>query len=243
MSLFPFNRCKPAVRSALVAVIVFVGLPGASAANAKGRPKLEIESPIDRMIREADRFATGDSAPAMGSVYSQATLMGDAYRDLRASRIDDIITVLVSDSASAISKGTTASQRKSSASGGVKTIFGKSVAPLGDLATLSGASTLDSQGSTGRESTLTTTLTARVTRVLPNGSLVIEGDKEVVVNAERQVIHLRGVIRTFDVSTSNTVRSDRVANLEVRVNGKGVVGDAIRRPNILYRILTGILPF
>jgi flagellar L-ring protein precursor FlgH len=50
-------------------------------------------------------------------------------------------------------------------------------------------------------------------------------------------------VRPTDVSPANTVRSDRLAQLEVRINGKGVVGDAVRRPFFLYRLLLGLLPF
>jgi flagellar L-ring protein precursor FlgH len=86
-------------------------------------------------------------------------------------------------------------------------------------------------------------LSARIARVLPNGYLVVEGTKEVVVNSERQVVTVRGIIRPVDLSTGNTVRSDQIAQMELKVNGKGVVGDAVRRPFILYRILLGLLPF
>jgi flagellar basal body L-ring protein FlgH len=54
---------------------------------------------------------------------------------------------------------------------------------------------------------------------------------------------MRGVIRPYDVSALNTILSDQVAELELTVNGKGVVGDAIRRPNFLFRLLRGLLPF
>jgi flagellar L-ring protein precursor FlgH len=57
------------------------------------------------------------------------------------------------------------------------------------------------------------------------------------------VIVIRGVIRPIDLNTANTIQSAQVAQMEVQVNGKGVVGDVIRRPNILYRILLGLLPF
>jgi flagellar L-ring protein FlgH len=228
----------------LIRLLVFA-LIGSLSTLAEKRVKEEKISPIDRMIRDSESRHAEPRAggPAMGSIYSTGSTLADAYRDLRASRIDDIVTIVVADKASAISKGTSASARKSSASGGVKSVFGRSIGPLTDMVGLSGETQLDAQGSTGRESALTTTLTARVTQVLSSGAMVIEGDKEVAVNSERQWVHVRGVIRTFDVSTANTVRSDRIANLEIRVNGKGLVGDAIRRPNILYRILTGILPF
>jgi flagellar L-ring protein precursor FlgH len=86
-------------------------------------------------------------------------------------------------------------------------------------------------------------MSARVTHVLPNGNMVVEGSKDVMVNSERQLVTVRGVIRWNDLTTAYTIRSDRIANLEIRVNGKGVVGDAVRRPNFLYRLLLGLLPF
>jgi flagellar L-ring protein precursor FlgH len=90
---------------------------------------------------------------------------------------------------------------------------------------------------------LNTTLTARVVAVLPNGAMLVESFKDVSINSERQTIMVRGVVRPADIGPGNTVLSDRVAQLEVRVNGKGVVGDAIRRPFFLYRLLLGLLPF
>ena len=79
--------------------------------------------------------------------------------------------------------------------------------------------------------------------MLPNGNLLLEGAKEVQVNSERQAVMVRGVIRPADLAPGNVVTSDRLAQLEVRVNGRGVVGDAVRRPFFLYRILLGLLPF
>jgi flagellar L-ring protein precursor FlgH len=111
------------------------------------------------------------------------------------------------------------------------------------MATMSGDQRLQGQGETTRESLLTTTLSARVTHVLPNGNLVVEGTKDLMVNSERQIVTIRGVIRWNDLSPLNRVSSDRLTNLEVYVQGKGVVGDAIRRPNFLYRLLMGLLPF
>jgi flagellar L-ring protein precursor FlgH len=51
------------------------------------------------------------------------------------------------------------------------------------------------------------------------------------------------MVRPADLSPGNVVRSDRLAQLEVRINGKGIVNDAVRRPFLLYRILLGLLPF
>jgi flagellar L-ring protein precursor FlgH len=72
---------------------------------------------------------------------------------------------------------------------------------------------------------------------------VVQATKEVGVNSEKHQIALRGIVRWNDVSLNNQVRSDRLAMMNIQLNGKGLVSDAIRRPNILYRILLGILPF
>ena len=90
---------------------------------------------------------------------------------------------------------------------------------------------------------ISTTLTARVSAVLPNGAMLVEAAKDVQVNSERQTITVRGIVRPADIGAGNTVRSDRLGQLEVHVNGKGVVGDAIKRPFFLYRLLLGLLPF
>jgi flagellar L-ring protein precursor FlgH len=79
--------------------------------------------------------------------------------------------------------------------------------------------------------------------VLPNGYLVIEGTKRVQVSSENQVVTVRGVIRPVDLTPTNSISSNQIAQMEIQVSGKGVIGDSVRRPNILYRILLGILPF
>jgi flagellar L-ring protein precursor FlgH len=63
------------------------------------------------------------------------------------------------------------------------------------------------------------------------------------VNSENQVITVRGVIRPIDLDTTNTVVSARLAQMEIKVEGKGNVNDAIKRPFFLYRLLLGLLPF
>jgi len=77
----------------------------------------------------------------------------------------------------------------------------------------------------------------------PSGYLVVRADKEVDVNSEKQQVTVRGVVRPTDLSTANTISSNQIAQMELTINGKGVVGDAVRRPFILWRVLLGILPF
>ena len=222
----------------------FLATASLAAVVAAGAAAGEKRSAIDRYIEEAaSRAAARPAAP--GSLYTPAGLLGDAARDLRAHRVDDIVTIVVAERASAVSRGATRTSRSSSAKYGVSALFGAKPASgvFANLAEIEGGYELDGQGLTSRETRLTTTIAARVTHVLPNGNLVVEGAKEVMINSERQTVTVRGVVRWNDIGPANRVPSDRLAELEVRVNGKGVVGDAVRRPNFLYRLLLGLLPF
>ena len=180
-----------------------------------------------------------------GSLFTPSGRLADPTRDLRAGEVGDLVTIVVSDRASAIAKGVTNTSRKSSAKNTIGALAGtlRAGSPLANLATLANDQQLQGQGQTSRDMTLSTTLSARVTQATANGTLMVEGSKDIVVNSERQTITLTGLIRAYDLTTANTVRSDQVADLAIRVNGKGVVGDAIKRPFILYRILLGLLPF
>ena len=180
-----------------------------------------------------------------GSLFSASGRLADSTRDLRASQVDDIVTIVVTETVSAVASGVTNTSRKSSAKNTITSLAGTLAAdnPLANLANLSNTQQLQGTGQTSRNMSISTTLSARVVDVTPNGTLVIEGLKDISVNSEKQTIRVRGLVRPADLNTANAVQSTRVADLTVQVNGKGVVGDAIKRPFILYRILLGLLPF
>jgi flagellar L-ring protein precursor FlgH len=202
-------------------------------------------SPLDRYVAEAEARRSEALATTPGSIWITSSRLADAARDVRASQIDDILTVVVAEQASAVTSGTVSTSRKSSTANSITSLLGlkSATGPLANLANVTGDTELAGQGGTTRTTTLTTTLTARVTAVLPNGGLVVEASKDILINSEHQIITVRGVVRPDDIDFTNSVASTRLAQLELRVNGKGVVGDAIRRPNVLYRFLLGILPF
>jgi flagellar L-ring protein FlgH len=180
-----------------------------------------------------------------GSVFTTSGPLSNPARDVRANAPGDIVTIVVSDQASATATGGTNSSRQSAGNAQFSSLAGKLASgnPLGSLLDFSSARTLKGQGETTRTMALTTTISARVVATTLSGLLVVEATKQTVVNSERQTVVLRGLIRAVDVTPGNLVRSDQVADLTLEVNGKGVVNDAIKRPFILYRILLGLLPF
>lgn len=232
-----------AFRALVIAALVLPGGAAARADREKGKPARE--SALDRLIADLKRKGPGAQAASAGSLYDPDARLADLARDPRAFRLHDLVTIVVSDRASAVSRGATKSSRKSQASGGIASLAGpvRAAGPLAQMANLGGSTQLDGQGETSRESVLETTVSARVTHVLPNGNLIVEGSKDIWINSERQRVSLRGLVRWNDLTPGNRVSSDRLADLEVRVEGRGVVQDALRRPNFLYRLLVGLLPF
>jgi flagellar L-ring protein precursor FlgH len=202
-------------------------------------------NPLNQFVAESEARSAIAPPASPGSIWQASSRLADAARDVRASQVDDVLTIIVNESASAVATGVTKTQRASSAVNSVNSLAG--INPPGgslvNLANMAGSSQLNGQGTTSRTTTLTTTLTARVTRVLPNGCLVVESSKEIQVNSEHQIITVRGVVRPADIDTTNSVLSSRLAQLEVHIDGKGVVNDAIRRPNPLYRLMLWLLPF
>jgi flagellar L-ring protein precursor FlgH len=180
-----------------------------------------------------------------GSIWQPGAPLAGLARDPKAGQVDDLLTIVVAESASAVSTGTTKTSRQSSSGYSIASLLKptKATGPLANLLTTSGNSALNGQGTTSRDVTLTTTLSGRVVQVLPNGYLVLEGSKSVVINSETHLVTVRGVARPADITPANQIQSDQLAQMEVRINGKGVVNDAIKRPFVLYRLLMGLLPF
>ncbi len=203
------------------------------------------DSALDQYVEAAHRRAASALSESPGSLWSSPATLADMAADVRARSIDDIVTIVVSEQASAVATGETKTSRATNANAAITSAAGvmPAAGALANLLNMNSTQALTGDGTTSRTSALTATLTARVVDVLPNGYLVIEGSKTTLVNSENQVITVRGVIRPADLSNANTVQSGSIAQLELKINGRGVVNDAIRRPNILYRILLGLLPF
>ena len=225
-------------------LLLLCSAPAVAQKSKKEAPKSP--SALDRYIDEASQpqAANGEIAGG-GSLWTPAARFSDLASDLRARRVNDIVTILVDESASAVSTGASKTARNSSAQSNITALAGvtRAAGPWANLANLGATSQLDGSGTTSRSTVLTTTLSARVTQVLTNGNLVIEGSKNVTVNSENQIITVRGVVRPIDIGTANSVQSARIGQMEIQVNGKGIVGDAVRRPLFLYRMLLGLLPF
>ncbi len=179
-----------------------------------------------------------------GSLWVGKGAYSNLFRDFKAREVNDVVTIVVAETTQANTAADATSNKDSSAEVGFSNLFGaeKKIKELSSAVNGKSTTTFKGAGSTTRATMLTTTLTARVKSVLPNGYLQIEGIRELRLNNENQTIYLSGIVRPEDISAKNIVSSAAIAQMEVRVQGRGIVSQPLK-PGWLYRILNGILPF
>ncbi|NLL14383.1 MAG: flagellar basal body L-ring protein FlgH [Fibrobacter sp.] len=170
---------------------------------------------------------------------SRAASVYSLYSDHRAMKVDDILTVLIVESAKAGSESKTNTSKENS--GQLQSAGGSGI--LGFLPSFgaSGGSRVDfdGKGGTSREGNLVATITARVIKVLDNGNLVIEGSKVVEINEEKEIIKLTGMVRPQDIQKNNIIYSSSIADAQITYTGKGAVNTG-RRPGLIARFLNFI---
>ena len=113
---------------------------------------------------------------------------------------------------------------------------------MASLADLGATSVAQNNGKTERSETINVTLAAVITQVLPNGNLVISGRQEFRVNYEMRELSIQGIIRPEDISSSNSVTSEKIAEARVYYGGRGMVSD-VTQPRYGQEIFDIIFPF
>ena len=168
------------------------------------------------------------------------TNRGFLFTDLRASRVGDVVTVLVTEAASSDRKAETNTKKDSTNSFSVPNFFGNTHFGAGtgknraqfDFA---GNNEQKANGNITRTDSVTAQIPARVMKVLEGGLLLIEGRRAIVVNDETQTLAFSGIVRPDDITPDNTVRSTQVADAEISMVGKGILEEK-QRPGILQRL-------
>lgn len=144
------------------------------------------------------------------------------------------------DGSDLASGGASGSSSASSASGSSQASAKDSGTGL--PATTTTKSTYKGSGTTDRSADITTTITARVVRVLSNGNLIVEGFRDIQLNRETQRLYVAGMVDPLSLDADNSVSSSQVAELKVAYGGKGVV-DETTRPGHGTRVLNQVWPF
>ena len=238
------------LRSLLAPLVLGMSLLGPAALVAV--PKLPLPKPrlgpADAALNayiERVKEASEAEVRTPGSLWSEDGRLTRLSTDVKATHPHDLITIVVSESLTASTDGTVKDARTSTANSQLAALFGafKAGSRVQNLLSQSSASSLNAQGQSVTDSSLSTLVGGEVMAVLPNGTFVIQADRQVAFNQQTQTIRLRGLVRPDDVDSQNQVLSTAVTNLELEVVGKGIINDATYRQNPLVRFIERLIVF
>jgi flagellar L-ring protein FlgH len=205
--------------------------------------KIQRETLADYIRRNDSQVL--DLRPATtGSIWNDSGRLAYLSTDYKAMRVGDLITILVVQDVKASNAGNVATDRSLKASSGIDALAGHiSTSGVQSILSLTSSQSLAGKAQATSDSSLRTSLAGRVAGVLTNGVMVVEAEREITMNNERQTILLRGLVRPGDVTPDNVVASNAIGNLELELKGKGVISDGTRPPNPLVRWLLRVVGF
>ena len=223
------------MRKMLPIVLLFLGI-GCSIPK-RHDPNL-VKKPAIPLVEEAPVTA----AISEGSLWRDRPFVAD----LRAYRVNDLVTVKISEATNAISKADVTTNRVGSNKLSSPNLFG-ALAGFGIGSSTSDKATANTNkfagtGTTGRSATFTTTVTARVVKVIGNGNLIVEGYRDIQLNNETQRLYVAGMIDPNRLYGTNTITSGQVAELRIGYGGEGIVDETLK-PGYISRLLNYIWPF
>jgi len=170
------------------------------------------------------------------------------FKDQRAARIGDLLTVTVNITDKANLSNETQRSRTAKEDSGISDFIGSQTItqPLkilpGKILTTDSTSSSDGKGSVNRQESLTTNVAAVVTQVLPNGNLVVEGKQEIRVNFEIRELIVAGIVRPEDIQSDNTIDSSKIAQARIAYGGRGQITD-VQQPRYGQQVMDVLLPF
>jgi flagellar L-ring protein precursor FlgH len=198
----------------------------------------------DYVARMQQQTVPPPAEMTLGSLWTSNGMMTNLQADYKASRLNDLVTIQVVQRTTAQASGNVGTQRDFNTTSGISGLAGLvNVSGLNNLLTAQSSTKLKGTGSTDASTTMNTSLAGQVIAVLPNGNLVVEAERLVTINNQKETMLVRGVLRPGDIGPDNSAPSTALSSLEVELKGKGVVSDAIRSPNPLIRAILWVIGF
>lgn len=217
--------------------LLLAGLAALLLAGCASTPPTALHQPMSARPAPA-----AENVAANGSIFLGAAGRS-LFEDRRARLVGDTIIVNIVERNTASAKSNTKADRESSISASVDTLNrlpGKSLVGLGLGAT--SANAFDGSGESAANNVFTGTIAATVTEVLPNGNLLVSGEKQVAINQGKEYIRFSGVINPHTITAANTVNSSQVADARIEYKGTGYPNET-QNMGWLARFFLNVLPF
>lgn len=200
-------------------------------------PPTNVHQPMTVRPEARPVLATGN-----GAIY-QAGNSRPLFEDRRARFVGDTITVKITENTSASKKASNNLTRSGSQSASVTAFAGLPVGGLNGLdLSANSATNFAGKGDAANNAVFTGNLTVTVIDVLPNGNLLVSGEKQIAIGAEQEFIRVSGVVNPAFVDFSNTVDSAKIADARIEYKSSGQIADG-QVMGWLARFFLSVLPF
>lgn len=213
-------------------------------------PEITMKAPayVDQLPSKVDDAPRSNP----GSLFGQGD--NPLFSDLKAMHVNDIVTVTISENIaqSSNAKKNLTKDSKDSLGGGLITNGGSNgilksatnaINSVSNIGFQTGSTnSFSGAGTNSRSEKFTTTISARIIKILNNGNYFIEGSRELLLNGEKQIIHISGVIRPYDIDQTNTIDSKYIADAKISYVTQGEINQNMKKP-WGARFIESIWPF
>ena len=215
----------------------------AGAAALAGCTSLMEPPPVDVLPTKPPQLPPAAAArPVNGSLFSTATYR-PAFEDRRARFVGDTVTIMIVENVTAKQQSSSDIDRTGSLSGGIRTFpFVSSTLAHQSPMAVGPENKFNGQGNTQSTNTFTGSITATVVEVLPNGHLVVTGEKQIGVNHNVDVLRFSGTVDPRNLLVGSVVNSTQVANVRIESRGRGPQAEA-QAMGWLGRFFNMVTPF
>lgn len=200
-------------------------------------PEIDFEPPA--YVEEMPAKEDNKDFTSVGSVFGQGD--NPLFSDHKAMHVNDIVTVIISETARSSNSGSKQLSENDNmnlgggafASAGGNSDLNLAVSKLNGIANIGFGTNSDSaykgQGNAKKDASFTTTVSARIVKVLQNGNYFISGKREILVDNQKQIIQIGGVIRPYDIDQGNRINSSQMSEAKILYKTQGDVERATER--------------
>ena len=235
------------MRSVTCSIITAFFLLGCSSHPAD--PKITMKPPA--YVDELPSRVNENIGSNPGSLFGQGE--NPLFADLKAMHVNDVVTVTITEKTAQSSTAKKALDKESTSNlgagittaggGGVAGTVAKNLNTVGNIGFEAGSTnSFAGSGTNTRNETFTTTISARIIKVMNNGNYFIEGGRELLLNGEKQIVQISGVIRPYDIDQYNNVDSKYIADAKILYKTEGDIDQTTTRP-WGSKIMESVWPF
>lgn len=229
------NRAAAALRTRFVTALVAAGI----LAGCNTVPTSIVQQPTT--MRPATPVAANAVPPSSGAIF-QAASYRPMFEDRRARLVGDLLTITISETTTAAKAAGSSASKTGSATAGIPTVTGFPFKTLqGTNLSASSALKFEDKGAESASNNFAGTIAVTVMDVLPNGNLVVSGEKQIAFDKGAEFVRLSGVVSPDTISAGNVVASTKVADARIEYRTNSNV-DQAQVMSMLTRFFYSVLP-